>query len=854
VRPQRVVQLLLTGVSAALALSCSTAAAATITEYTSGLTSSSAPYDAVKAPDGNVWFTENGGSGAIGRITPAGVVTEFRIGLTSNSGPRSITVGPDGNLWFTESSKAQIGKITTSGTITEYPLVSGAQPLGIAAGPDGNLWFTDHGSTAAIGRITTTGQVTEYSAGLSSNSSPWNITAGPDGALWFTEHINSGKIGRIATDGTISEYSGATGVPTDITQGPDGNLWFTESSNPGAIGKITPTGTISEYAVITANQTPTGIAAGGDGRLYFTEKSGTGALGAITTTGAVTEYTTGLTTSSGPMGIAAGGDGDVWFTESAGTARFGRLTAPPGASTGSATAITNIAATLVGTVTPATQATTYSFQYGLTTSYGSQTATTNATATAGTAQTVSAEASGLSATTTYHYRLVATNASGTTYGADQTFTTSSVALPAAYTAPATGTGATSATLGGTVNPNGRTTTYHFEWGTTTAYGHQAPAVDPTAGSDSTDHQVPQTLSGLSPATTYHYHLVATNSFGTTVGSDQTFTTAGPPTAVTGDAGAVTASGAALSGTLNPGGVATTYRFEWGTTTTYGGLLPSPDAPAGSDRADHPVKEALSGLAAGTTYHFRLVATNEAGTTYGADHRFTTAATPVDDGPTDSGPDAGGDRAAAALPDPGDPAPADQPAPKRELPAPGRPVAGRSVNVAPAAGTVTVRLPGTNRDLALGAAGSRVPVGSVVDASRGQITLTTALDSRGHVQEGTFWGGRFVVAQEKGPKITLTLANKTTGCPTHAASAAMVAPRKRRRDAVLGRLWGSDHHGSFRTIGRSAAATVRGTRWLTEDRCDGTLVRVVEGAVVVTDKRTHRQTLVRAGQQKLVARR
>lgn len=99
--------------------------------------------------------------------------------------------------------------------------------------------------------------------------------------------------------------------------------------------------------------------------------------------------------------------------------------------------------------------------------------------------------------------------------------------------PATGISQTAATISGFINPNGNGTTYHFDFGTTTAYGMQVPGFDVFVGSDFAVHQVTQTVSGLSPNTTYHYRLVATDSIGlVTLGPDQSFTTAPlpPPTA------------------------------------------------------------------------------------------------------------------------------------------------------------------------------------------------------------------------------------------------------------------------------------------------------------------------------------
>src|SRR2546427_332662 len=101
-------------------------------------TASSSPHYIVTGPDGNLWFTEFNGE-KIGRITTRGVFTEFPV--FSNAHPSGIAVGPDGNVWFTEFSGNQIGRITTSGVLTEFPLPTHpVDPYGITAGSDGNLW------------------------------------------------------------------------------------------------------------------------------------------------------------------------------------------------------------------------------------------------------------------------------------------------------------------------------------------------------------------------------------------------------------------------------------------------------------------------------------------------------------------------------------------------------------------------------------------------------------------------------------------------------------------------------------------------------------------------------------------
>jgi len=207
------------------------------------------------------------------------------------------------------------------------------------------------------------------------------------------------------------------------------------------------------------------------------------------------------------------------------------LAAAPAATTGDATAITDTQASLAGTVNPQGQLTSYAFQYGTTTAYGQQTSLTSAGS--GTGETpVRADLAGLTAGTTYHYRVIATNADGTTVGADRTFRTTGTAPPPP-TAPSATTGGAdvngaSAVLSGSVNPNGVATSYYFELGTSTAYGQQTPPR--SAGSGSSAVSVTGSLSGLAENATYHYRLVAAGPNGAlAIGADRTFTTAGANT-------------------------------------------------------------------------------------------------------------------------------------------------------------------------------------------------------------------------------------------------------------------------------------------------------------------------------------
>jgi hypothetical protein len=169
-----------------------------------------------------------------------------------------------------------------------------------------------------------------------------------------------------------------------------------------------------------------------------------------------------------------------------------------------------------------------------------------------------------------------------------------------------------------------------------------------------------------------------------------------------------------------------------------------------------------------------------------------------------------------------------------------PVAGSTVNIGIVSGVVRVRVRGTRRFVNL-AASRQIPVGSEVDVTGGRLRLTSAAGAD-QTQVGIFYAGRGIVRQPTArlPVTTLDLSGPLV-CPrrTPATASQLRPPRVRR-------LWG-DGTGRFRTRGRYAGATVRGTIWLTEDRCDGTLIRVRQGRVDVRDNVRNRTITVRAGQ-------
>jgi len=306
----------------------------------------------------------------------------------------------------------------------------------------------------------------------------------------------------------------------------------------------------------------------------------------------------------------------------------GAATAPT-ALTGPVNGVGPTTATVTGTVDPNGSATSWQFEYGLTTTYGSK--TTAVSAGAGTVNTqVTGSLTGLTPGTTYHYRLDASNSGGTALGIDGLFTTGQPSGGTTSTASNVTTSA--ATLNGTVQVAGLGTTYFFEYGKTTSYGKKTATTD--AGTTLGTLTVTASITGLVANQIYHFRLVIVSNGVKSDAADQSFTTAAPaaiaPTVTTSAATAIGASSAKLNGTVNANGQATTWYFEFGSSSTYGSK--TPEASVGTGTHPTRVSATVNGLPAGV-YHFRLVATNATGTTDGADQSFGSGAPIVQTGTT-----------------------------------------------------------------------------------------------------------------------------------------------------------------------------------------------------------------------------
>lgn len=325
----------------ALALACTCAGSAP-TGWIQHTTYSVTPLNTdsaslISGPNGDLWFVEELGN-ALASVTTAGVVTEYPIPWSNN--PSAMVLGPDGALWFTEN-QVGIGRFSPSSGFSQYAMPASAMAGGdvflgaITVGPDGALWFLQgafcEGAACAgpnVGRITTSGAITLYPISASAS----DIVAGPDGALWFTEGFSANAIARITTAGVLTEYSLPTinSYPSAITVGSDGALWFLEAGlyylpgSGGRVGRITTTGSLSEYTVqpsstVTINGA-SNLVAGPDGALWFeliTSSASSSGLLRMTTDGAFGSYSLngiGLTNTEFYPSGTIGPDGALWFS------------------------------------------------------------------------------------------------------------------------------------------------------------------------------------------------------------------------------------------------------------------------------------------------------------------------------------------------------------------------------------------------------------------------------------------------------------------------------------------------------------------------------------------------------------
>ena len=561
--------------------------------------------------------------GSSGGTYSVWVYTTSECSWTATSNTSWITISSGSSGSWNGTVSYSVSTNTSSSQRTGYMTIAGNT---FTVTQEGQVTCTysispsnrSHGSGSETGTISVTPNSSICSWQAYSNDSWITITSGSSGSgngtVYYSVSANSSSSSRT---GTITIY-GASSYTFTVYQ--SGICTYSMSSTSQSVGNSGGTYYISVYTSSGCSWTATSNTS------WITITSGSSGRGNGTVSYSVSTNTSS-SSRTGTMSIA----GQTF------TVTQDPSTSKPTVTTGTYQTISSSSVQLFGTVNPNGLSTTGWFEWGTTSSYGN---TTNSESLGSGTSVVQMlhTISGLSSSTTNHFRAVGQNGAGTSYGEDMSFTTSAPATikPTVTTDNATSVTSTSATLKGTVNPNGAATTGWFEWGTTSSYGNTTQTF--SGGSGSSDVTMSWNISGLSSGTTYHYMAVAENSAGTSYGSDVSFTTTSPtptpsatptgspPTVTTGTYQTISSSSVQLFGTINPNGAATTGWFEWGTTSSYGNTTNTESLGSGTSVVQ--MLHTISGLSASTTYHFRAVGQNSAGTRYGEDMSFTTSATAV----------------------------------------------------------------------------------------------------------------------------------------------------------------------------------------------------------------------------------
>ena len=473
------------------------------------------------------------------------------------------------------------------------------------------------------------------------NGEKWSHNYGPRPHLYHASLIHSGTCGSGTEDFEIE-------VPRVVTE----MGAFLSGDGKEAESITVPKGTgVTEHAVLFGEEPFTEEATG---TVTYTVYSEPGCKHELTKAGSFT-----LSGKSGEMGaktlpnseaetlnpgkyywkVAYTGDEANTPTETCKAVEtVETATAAPSVETTKARELGQTTATLTAQVNPNLGTVTKcTFEYGTTNKYGSTVQCAKLPGSGASSVEVDAAIKGLKANTSYHFRISATNSAGTSKGADGSFKTAPALAPSVETTKARELGQTTATLTGEVDPNlGTVTKCTFEYGTTNKYGSTVQCAK-LPGSGASSVEVDAAIKGLKANTSYHFRISATNSAGTSKGADESFKTAPAlaPSVETTKARELGQTTATLTGEVDPNlGTVTKCTFEYGTTNKYGSTVQCAKLP-GSGASSVEVDAAIKGLKANTSYHFRISATNSAGTSKGADESLKSLAASAPTAPTSS---------------------------------------------------------------------------------------------------------------------------------------------------------------------------------------------------------------------------
>jgi hypothetical protein len=570
------------------------------------------------------------------------------VAVDNSSGPSA------GDVWVSAGDEVEF----TSGTLVKYDssgneiLALGSEviPPGVrtvAVDPtSGDVYVSaldGGGSTSAIIKFNSSGvvqfQLTEGPQG------PWRIPAigaiavGPDGDLYVVEETH-GVIDKFTSSGAFIEDFPMTSVGA-IVVGPEGNLYVLAS---GQVREYSATGApVSGSCVLNVPAAGVMTMDPSDGHLFLVESSAAerefvSEYSSLCATAPTVRMGGGgeLPPTSETQLSVSGSTHDVYVSGRRPISVFGQITIPEVTTGATPTDVTRTSARVNGTVQPdETEVTSCEFEYGVTPALGLSVPCEQTLPLEGNKPVaVSAEISGVNAPpgTQVYYRLRVNSSDGArNAGEGESFYLESFPPPVIGGVAASSVSQFSATLNATLETGEALVSYHFEYGTTTAYGSIAPIPDDYTPLTNETVPLSQPVSGLQAGTTYHYRLVASSPGGTNVaGPDETFTTlpVPAPEAQTGPSSEVGVGSATVAGTVDPHGENTTYLFEYGTSAAYGSSWPTVLADMGALEGPQPVIVTIPNLLPKTTYHYRLIANNGGGSSYGQDMTFTTGEYPA----------------------------------------------------------------------------------------------------------------------------------------------------------------------------------------------------------------------------------